>query len=34
MEDKTEYYIFLNAFYYGFVERTDANNIGFFEKLC
>lgn len=33
MEDKTEYYIFLNAFYYGFVERTDANNIGFFEKL-
>jgi len=33
MEDKTEYYIYLNAFYYGFVEKTDANTIEFFEKL-
>jgi hypothetical protein len=33
MGDKTEYYIYLNAFYYGFVEKTDANTIEFFEKL-
>jgi hypothetical protein len=33
MGDKTDYYIYLNAFYYGFVEKTDANTIEFFEKL-
>lgn len=29
----TEYYIYINGFWGGFDDKTDANNIGFFEKI-
>ena len=28
-----KYYIYVNAFWNGFVNKTDGNHIGFFEKL-
>jgi len=29
----TEYYIYVNAFWYGFINNTDANTIAIFEKI-
>ncbi len=31
--DTTEYYIYINAFWYGFMDKTHANNIGIFENI-
>jgi hypothetical protein len=33
MESKNKFFIYINAFYDGFIDRTDANNINFFEML-
>ena len=33
MCDNTEYYIFLNGFWHGFADKTDANTIDIFEKI-
>jgi hypothetical protein len=33
IQDSTEYYIYVSAFWHGFIDKTDANNIDIFEKL-